>query len=231
MDQKQRTNLCSEKTPGGLSSSPSSTLTSGRCTSRHKPPSGQWRRWVLIFCYFWLWNCKKLVMFLCIRWISSQPSTICIFSVDLIIGQTKADIFNSFCVFQVDLSKDLGHWDRLKHEEKNFISHVLAFFAASDGIVNENLVREVSVRCCSPALWLVHPPDGWTWIQRMAVEWIGSYFTIRQLGYIVVFVFDRTGAEVLPGGTDPRGTFLLQLPDPHRDRSLRDVQHAHQHLH
>lgn len=46
-----------------------------------------------------------------------------------------------FLVFQVDLSKDLVHWDRLKLEEKHFISHILAFFAASDGIVNENLVR------------------------------------------------------------------------------------------
>lgn len=42
---------------------------------------------------------------------------------------------------QVDLSKDLAHWERLKPEEKHFISHVLAFFAASDGIVNENLVN------------------------------------------------------------------------------------------
>lgn len=41
---------------------------------------------------------------------------------------------------QVDLSKDLAHWDTLKHEEKHFVSHVLAFFAASDGIVMENLV-------------------------------------------------------------------------------------------
>lgn len=41
---------------------------------------------------------------------------------------------------EVDLSKDLQHWESLKDEEKHFISHVLAFFAASDGIVNENLV-------------------------------------------------------------------------------------------
>ncbi|XP_061764373.1 ribonucleoside-diphosphate reductase subunit M2 B [Nerophis ophidion] len=44
-------------------------------------------------------------------------------------------------VEEVDLSKDLPHWDRLKSEEKHFISHILAFFAASDGIVNENLVQ------------------------------------------------------------------------------------------
>lgn len=42
---------------------------------------------------------------------------------------------------EVDLSKDLQHWDSLKDEERYFISHVLAFFAASDGIVNENLVE------------------------------------------------------------------------------------------
>lgn len=42
---------------------------------------------------------------------------------------------------QVDLSKDLQHWEALKDDERYFISHVLAFFAASDGIVNENLVE------------------------------------------------------------------------------------------
>uniref|UniRef100_A0AAY4EJ89 ribonucleoside-diphosphate reductase n=1 Tax=Denticeps clupeoides TaxID=299321 RepID=A0AAY4EJ89_9TELE len=47
-------------------------------------------------------------------------------------------------VEEVDLSKDLVHWDRLKPDEKHFISHVLAFFAASDGIVNENLVQRFS---------------------------------------------------------------------------------------
>ncbi|KAH9499812.1 Ribonucleoside-diphosphate reductase subunit M2 [Bulinus truncatus] len=45
---------------------------------------------------------------------------------------------------EVDLSKDLHHWESLKQEEKHFISHVLAFFAASDGIVNENLVERFS---------------------------------------------------------------------------------------
>ncbi len=42
---------------------------------------------------------------------------------------------------KVDLSKDLSDWAKLKKEEKHFVSHVLAFFAASDGIVNENLVK------------------------------------------------------------------------------------------
>lgn len=40
---------------------------------------------------------------------------------------------------EVDLSADQAHWDRLNEGEKHFISHILAFFAASDGIVLENL--------------------------------------------------------------------------------------------
>jgi ribonucleoside-diphosphate reductase beta chain len=41
---------------------------------------------------------------------------------------------------EIDLNPDLVDWAKLNKDEKHFISHVLAFFAASDGIVNENLV-------------------------------------------------------------------------------------------
>jgi len=40
---------------------------------------------------------------------------------------------------EIDLSGDAQDWVRLNDGERHFISHVLAFFAASDGIVNENL--------------------------------------------------------------------------------------------
>jgi ribonucleoside-diphosphate reductase beta chain len=40
---------------------------------------------------------------------------------------------------EIDLSSDLKDWEALSDGERHFISHVLAFFAASDGIVNENL--------------------------------------------------------------------------------------------
>lgn len=40
---------------------------------------------------------------------------------------------------EIDLSGDLRDWQGLNDGERHFISHVLAFFAASDGIVNENL--------------------------------------------------------------------------------------------
>jgi ribonucleoside-diphosphate reductase beta chain len=40
---------------------------------------------------------------------------------------------------EIDLYADLKDWERLNDGERHFIKHVLAFFAASDGIVNENL--------------------------------------------------------------------------------------------
>jgi ribonucleotide reductase beta subunit family protein with ferritin-like domain len=40
---------------------------------------------------------------------------------------------------EIDLTKDLNHWVSLNEDEKHFISLILAFFAASDGIVLENL--------------------------------------------------------------------------------------------
>ena len=40
---------------------------------------------------------------------------------------------------EIDLSKDMAHWEDLQKEERYFISMILAFFAASDGIVLENL--------------------------------------------------------------------------------------------
>ncbi|EKM80389.1 hypothetical protein AGABI1DRAFT_113579 [Agaricus bisporus var. burnettii JB137-S8] len=46
---------------------------------------------------------------------------------------------------EMDLSKDLHDWtNRMNDNERHFISHVLAFFAASDGIVNENLIERFS---------------------------------------------------------------------------------------
>jgi ribonucleoside-diphosphate reductase subunit M2 len=42
---------------------------------------------------------------------------------------------------EIDLTKDLSHWDALNTDERYFISLILAFFAASDGIVLENLAQ------------------------------------------------------------------------------------------
>ena len=42
---------------------------------------------------------------------------------------------------EVDLYSDLADWAKLSADEQHFVKHVLAFFAASDGIVNENLAE------------------------------------------------------------------------------------------
>ena len=40
---------------------------------------------------------------------------------------------------EIDLQQDLIDWKKLNNDEQHFIKHILAFFSASDGIVNENL--------------------------------------------------------------------------------------------
>ena len=45
---------------------------------------------------------------------------------------------------EIDLEKDKRDWANLKDSERHFLKHVLAFFAASDGIVNENLAVNFS---------------------------------------------------------------------------------------
>ena len=48
---------------------------------------------------------------------------------------------NFWTTEELDLSKDMTDWKKLNDNEQKFIKHILAFFAASDGIVNENLVE------------------------------------------------------------------------------------------
>jgi ribonucleotide reductase beta subunit family protein with ferritin-like domain len=51
----------------------------------------------------------------------------------------KQALASFWTVDEVDLGADLRDWARLSHGEQRFVKHVLAFFAASDGIVLENL--------------------------------------------------------------------------------------------
>ena len=62
----------------------------------------------------------------------------------------KKSVASFWTVEEVDLTSDISDWEhKLSNDERHFIKHVLAFFAASDGIVNENLVlnfmREVQI--------------------------------------------------------------------------------------
>jgi ribonucleoside-diphosphate reductase subunit M2 len=51
---------------------------------------------------------------------------------------------------EIDLSQDNKDWETLSASEQHFIKHVLAFFAASDGIVNENLMAQFSTEVQIP---------------------------------------------------------------------------------
>lgn len=53
----------------------------------------------------------------------------------------KKAVASFWTVEEVDLGKDIPDWQKLSDAERFFVSRVLAFFAASDGIVNENLVE------------------------------------------------------------------------------------------
>merc|ERR1712021_196096 len=51
---------------------------------------------------------------------------------------------------EIDLSSDQKDWENLTDSERHFVKHVLAFFAASDGIVCENLASQFSTEIQIP---------------------------------------------------------------------------------
>jgi len=51
----------------------------------------------------------------------------------------KKSVASFWTTEEIDLCQDLDDWKTLTDDEKHYISHILAFFSASDGIVNENL--------------------------------------------------------------------------------------------
>ncbi|GMF57651.1 unnamed protein product [Phytophthora fragariaefolia] len=57
---------------------------------------------------------------------------------------------SSWTAEELDLVHDLKDWANLTDNERFFIKHVLAFFAASDGIVNENLAMNLSNEVLGP---------------------------------------------------------------------------------
>jgi len=46
---------------------------------------------------------------------------------------------------EIDYSADISDWESLTHDERYFIEHILAFFAGSDGIVLENLIKNFCI--------------------------------------------------------------------------------------
>jgi len=54
----------------------------------------------------------------------------------------KKHLASFWTVDEVDLYQALTDWSKLNKQEQHFIKYVLAFFAASDGIVLENLTQQ-----------------------------------------------------------------------------------------
>jgi ribonucleotide reductase beta subunit family protein with ferritin-like domain len=80
------------------------------------------------------------------------------------IDETEQDLFNfykkaagSFWIAEeIDFSKDKNDWEKLNYNEQYFIKYVLAFFAGSDGIVQENLATRFQKEVESPVARLFY---------------------------------------------------------------------------
>ncbi|MDG1057468.1 MAG: ribonucleotide-diphosphate reductase subunit beta, partial [Flavobacteriaceae bacterium] len=76
--------------------------------------------------------------------LQDNPNRFVLFPIeyDTIWKMRKQAIASFWTADEIDLEQDLNDWDnKLNDNERHFIKHVLAFFAASDGIVNENLAE------------------------------------------------------------------------------------------
>jgi ribonucleoside-diphosphate reductase beta chain len=68
----------------------------------------------------------------------------------------KQAVASFWPVEEVELSKDRQDWEKLTSNEKHFIKNILAFFAGSDGIVQENLASKFQVEVQSPVARLFY---------------------------------------------------------------------------
>ena len=73
--------------------------------------------------------------------LDATPNRFCMFPIQnhTVWEFYKRAVASFWTAEEVDLSGDAPHWNALSADEQHFIKHVLAFFAASDGIVSENL--------------------------------------------------------------------------------------------
>ena len=68
----------------------------------------------------------------------------------------KRAVASFWTVEEIDFSKDDGDWNSLSDNERYFVKHVLAFFAGSDGIVQENLASRFQREVQSPVARLFY---------------------------------------------------------------------------
>jgi len=68
----------------------------------------------------------------------------------------KQAVASFWTVEEIDFSKDTADWEKLTPEEQHFIKQILAFFAGSDGIVQENLATRFQREVDSPVTKLFY---------------------------------------------------------------------------
>ncbi len=76
--------------------------------------------------------------------LTENPSRFVLFPIKYhdIWDMYKKQVASFWTAEEIDLYQDLCDWEKLNNNEKHFIKYVLAFFAASDGIVLENLAQQ-----------------------------------------------------------------------------------------
>lgn len=68
----------------------------------------------------------------------------------------KKQVASFWTAEELDLTGDMKDWDKLNADEQHFIKYVLAFFAASDGIVIENLGSQFLIEVQIPEVVMLY---------------------------------------------------------------------------
>ncbi|MBA0758687.1 hypothetical protein Gotri_021662 [Gossypium trilobum] len=129
--------------------------------------------------------------------LASNPDRFCMFPIQYpqIWEMYKKAEASFWTAEEVDLSSDLPHWQNLNADERHFISHVLAFFAASDGIVLENLavrlLLETYIKDSTEKNRLFHATETVPCVAKKAdwaLKWIdgGEAFAERLIAFACV---------------------------------------------
>lgn len=84
--------------------------------------------------------------------LTENPNRFVLFPIQYssIFEHYKKHLASFWTADEIDLVQDLRDWEKLNANEKHFIKNVLAFFAASDGIVMENLAQHFSTEVQIP---------------------------------------------------------------------------------
>ena len=155
-----------------------------------------------------------LLSYLCSSWIARveiSKINLSPFTDSLALFLSLSLGFDNNLTEEVDLQDDMKHWEKLTPDEKHFISHVLAFFAASDGIVLENLgvrfMKEIQI----PEVRLVLLPFLSLSLGNVCIHF---YWTR------ILRAFGTTRTPHSPKFTLFTGASVLWIPNCHREHSL-----------